>query len=91
VGGCQTEQEPEGLYIYHEDWGNIEFTASVLALAQKQFGIDDPWSIQWADWCDKPRPGEFGGGAVVIYKGEATYHNSDQWVHDKIKELTAAP
>jgi hypothetical protein len=58
----------EGVILYAEESGDIEYTTSLLQAFLKEFGIPTIVSFEWAETCSQPRPGQFGGGAVVVSK-----------------------
>lgn len=62
--------------IYSEDdMGDIEAVAVML---QEFLGIHRPLGTivaEWAMWCSKARPGEFGGGAVLITSTRTHWFN----------------
>jgi len=42
----------------------------------------DIFTIQWAEFCDKLRVGEFGGGACVVTREEIVSMTTGEWVID---------
>ena len=54
------------LWIYAEESGMPEFVAHLVQKFLKQCRPDDYWSLTYAGICDKPRVGEFSGGAVFV-------------------------
>ena len=57
------------LYIASDDSGNINFVAFMLSEVMQYYNLREPVIIEYAFTCSKPRPGEFGGGVVVIGPG----------------------
>lgn len=78
------------LYLHHEDWGDLEYVASVLAAAQDRFKLDGPWVVRWADWCSSLRSEEFGGGALVAHRGEVHWISVDDALNFLLKKLGSA-
>jgi hypothetical protein len=60
------------LYISHDETGDV----------------DQAVAFQWADICSKPRPDEFGGGAVVFSRNGEKWMNSYQWAEKMVTALT---
>jgi hypothetical protein len=70
------ESEPNQVWIYSEMNCDMERLADLLCEFQKHFGLQEPIVISWAATCSKPRLDGFGGGAVCIVGGEATWFNA---------------
>ena len=98
--GCTDEENDEGIFppcdyqaieggvwVNSDDWSDVGVLSSVVAEYQRQFDVGEPWSLEYAATCSKPWLGQFGGGAVVVYKGECHYQDSSEFVHNKIVEL----
>jgi len=89
---CETYGDPEALsiWLHAEESGDIEKLANIISEFQTEFSNPEPFFLSWADTCSKPRIGEFSGGAVAIYKGEAKYflpiQLAKQWVQRKRKQ-----
>lgn len=62
--------------VYSEDdMGDIEAVADML---QEFLSIHRPLGIiilEWAMWCSKARPGEFGGGAALVTSTDIHWFN----------------
>ena len=65
-----------GLIIYMEESGDLEGLVSALYEFSAYFKLEYPIGFEWANSCSKMRPGEFGGGAVVIKPGKKPKWNS---------------
>ena len=75
---CEFERDKTDateLWVGAEDNGEVDRLAEAVCEMQKIFCWEEPWSLTWADTCSKLRVDSWGGGAVICYKGEAT------WVH----------
>ena len=68
VGELNFESIPgsSSMLIYAEESGDIDYTTKLLQSYLKNFDLPDVISFEWADICDKMRPGEFGGGAAAV-------------------------
>lgn len=69
----------KGIWLHADESGDIERVAELVCEFQKRFAAEQPWTLEYAVWCSKPRIGEFGGGAVFCHRGEATFMNSGAW------------
>lgn len=59
--------KPTGLWVHDDgESGNLEMLASFVQMFLKKFRPEDCWSLTWADFCSKPRIGEFGGGGIFV-------------------------
>jgi hypothetical protein len=68
--GCGPEFElavdgPEA-FFYAEENGNVEQAAALVSQFFEKFRPAETLVFEWADWCSKPRPGEFGGGVCLV-------------------------
>ena len=70
--GYEAEVVEEGLWIKDADgWRNLEGASYLIQRYLQQYR-DAPEAVilEFASYCDKPRPGEFYGGARLITKNE---------------------
>lgn len=79
-----------GVWVYTDEYGDVDRLADIVCRWQDQFDIDEPWSLEYAETCSKPRLDEFCGGAVVCYRGEAHFMHTGLWQADLKKELCGA-
>jgi len=78
---CEVLTQDDGsIWIHGEESGDLDRIADAVSEWQLKFDIQEPWSLQWADTCSKPRLDEFGGGAVFIHKGEIEFMSTYSWV-----------
>ncbi len=54
------------LWLYSEEYGNIDQVALLVQKFLQQFRPIDCWTLTYAATCSKPRVAEFGGGAVIV-------------------------
>ena len=68
--GYEAEVVKEGLWIKDADgWGNLEGASYLIQRYLQQYiGAPEAVILEFASYCDKPRPGEFYGGARLITK-----------------------
>lgn len=75
------------LYISHDETGDVDqavgFLREVLAFADD----DRLVTLQWADICSKPRPDEFGGGAVVFSRHGEKWMTTYDWAGKMYRDL----
>jgi hypothetical protein len=81
------EEKDKAFWIYTEESGDVERIADLVADYQTAFDLTEPWILEWADTCSKPRLEEFTGGAVAAFKGETKYFLpsalADEWIKSK--------
>ncbi len=68
--------DPCSVWVSCEEWGNLdalgEVAHEVLAFCED----DTVLTLTWCDYCDKLRPGEFGGGWIVMSREGVDYGNA---------------
>lgn len=76
-------------YIYGEsEYVNIDVMASILVAFLLEHDRKDAIYFTYADTCSKPRPGHFGGGAVVCTKDGAEFMHTDLVVRKMVEDAT---
>jgi len=75
-----------GVYIYAEEFGNVDTAASIFQTFLKKFRPSDYFKIEWADTCSKPRAGEFGGGAVFVTADNVEWTHTGTWISERAKK-----
>lgn len=76
------EMEKEGVWFRAGEGGDVEQVADSVHKFFKEVRGDgsDLFELSWADWCEKPRLNEFGGGTVVVTKhGTGWCNDHDQF------------
>ena len=73
--------EPQGqwgrhLWIYSQEYGNVDQVAQLVQKFLRQFRPHDCWSLTYAATCSKPRVSEFGGGAVLVTAERIRWHDA---------------
>ncbi len=76
--------DPAYLWVFSEDSGNINQLVAAVCAMQTKFNLTDPWGMEYAFTCDKPRIGEFAGGAVVCHKGESSWTSTGEWLSERM-------
>lgn len=78
---CQTARCPDGtLWLYAEDYGEVDLVAAAIAAWQLRFGKKEPVGIEFASTCSKPAIGGFGGGAILVRRGQIKGINTGDWL-----------
>ena len=74
LSGFNYEVLEEGLLIYSDD-GDVEAAADFVMKYLQHFNRPPEVGVYigYAETCSKPRPNEFGGGAVVVTSGGSTW------------------
>lgn len=80
----------EGLWLYADNCGDVEYTAELLSSFLIAFNLDTILSFSWANTCSKMRLDEFDGGAVVISKDETRFLSPSRWIDAQVAEIKAA-
>ncbi len=57
-----------GLALYHgeEESDGLESVGPFVSAFLKKFRPDEVWTLEWADRCDRPCIGTFGGGCLFV-------------------------
>ena len=86
---CGYEANPlHDVWIYTWEAVNLDALMDIICEFQVHFDIQEPWSMSYAYTCSKPRVGEFGGVAVIAYRGMWDVMSTNMWIQtelDKIK------
>jgi len=75
---------------FYSDEGNDPYAVGMLVQAFfKKFraGTKVMFSLTWADYCEKLRVGEFGGGAMVVTEKEIVIRSAYEVVHELEEEI----
>lgn len=67
--------------------GNVEFAVNLVQEFMLKFKVEKPIAFEFAFTCSSPRPGEFGGGAVVVTAHDDVWLNTAQWIAETLKEM----
>jgi hypothetical protein len=76
--GIDTERYQESLVLSREDSIDLVVVTEFLQLYLKKFAPKDVIGFSWAEWCDKPRVNEFGGGCVVVTCAEIVIEDTSE-------------
>lgn len=75
------------LWVYAEECGNVDDVCDFVGYVQSYCGLTEPFVIEWANSCSKPRLDAFGGGCAVIYKGKQTFDSSGRFRDRRLKQI----
>ena len=78
--GFDCKFEDDGLWVYTEESGNVDAVAAFVQYFLKRFHPNNYWTLSWACTCDKPRIGEFDGGAILVTARDVKFNNSYLWL-----------
>lgn len=77
---------PHNVWVYAEEFGNPEHAIDFIYHALGKIASDEIVHLGWAQWCSKPRIGEFGGGEAIITR-EGVHTPDWNWAGRTIQEL----
>lgn len=85
------EKAPEeAMHLWIHDYGESGNLEHVAAFVQEFFEKFDPKGflvMTWADFCDKSRIDEFGGGLAVVRAYGTEWLNEEEWINSHTKGL----
>jgi hypothetical protein len=75
------DHEPEGkdpcaVWVKCEEWGNLDALGEIAHEVLSFCEDDTVLTLTWCDYCDRLRPGEFGGGWMVMSREGVDYGNT---------------
>jgi hypothetical protein len=71
-----------GIWVRSEEGGDLEHLAAFVQSFLMKFAPAACLQICWADWCDKLRAGELGGGVVVVWADKVKWAHASDVGHD---------
>lgn len=79
--------ENDFLWIYSEEYPNIDSLASIIYSVMKHYKSKKYISFEYAFTCNKLRTDGFGGGAVFINSSKIKFFNTHNWMQEQIKRF----
>ena len=77
------ELNDKGLWIYSEGFGDPYKAADFASRVMKKFKMKGHFAIRYCFRCDRPKPGEFGGGIMIItVDGVKALNINDYYVNE---------
>lgn len=71
---CQIDSQGDWWLSTHQyEYGDVAHVAYIVQAFIKKFRPDMVFTMTWAEYCSKPRLGEFGGGWSVVNKNEMLF------------------
>ena len=87
--GFRTEWEVRDsqpyLYVFHDENIDLEHVEVFVTALLRRFDPDGTVVLEVAETCDRPRPGQFGGGFMIITKDQTLGGNSAPICMDTLK------
>jgi len=84
--GSESRLPKQTLWLYSEANANINHVALLIQAFFRRFRPHAFFSLSWAEYCDKLRPGEFGGGVLVVTVTKIKYTNNGLWLSSQRAE-----
>lgn len=78
------EMQPEGLWLTHDESISPGLVEQVVGRLQDELELDEPFHMEFANVCDRPIVGAFGGCAIRVRRGQET-----RWCHTS--DITREP
>ena len=91
VEWCDSVLEDHGVVIYNESYEylNLDNVEDFIRTLVEKLYLDDIHLFEWSDFCSKPRPDGFGGGAMAIARGfETIWVNAGLEARRQMEEKT---
>lgn len=84
-GFPSSEDDGEGGFYFYAEYGLEDYAIPVLQEILKGLPKDKYPHLIWEGsyTCDKMRPGEFGGWAVIIYRDRVESFSTAQWISEE--------
>ena len=74
------DRDQRQVWFHPDESGNAYAVAKTVQLFLKEHRPEDCFYLQWAEFCSKPRVGEFGGGAVFVTAHQIVWHTAEEWL-----------
>ncbi len=85
--GLALGQNPDQIQIISDEGSNLELTVDCLQAFLFRWRPTEIVMLQWANTCDRPVPGAYGGGALVFDANEARWLATGNWAAEQAKAL----
>lgn len=74
----EIREEAHLILLYAEACTDFEILACIMQACLRRFRPQEVFSMTWADYCDKPFLGGFGGGVLVVTADEIITETSGE-------------
>jgi hypothetical protein len=82
--------DDDGVWLRNDDTFNSEHAELLVRTLVNELELDGVFIVAWSYTCDKPRIGEFGGGAFAIQRGyETAFVDAECEAFKKLETLKA--
>lgn len=78
-------QQSWSVFFYSDSYGNPDLVAELIRAFLAKFRPKECLAFEYAFTCDKPRPGNFGGGAFLVTAENITQFSTADWVTQQVK------
>jgi hypothetical protein len=87
--GCTfyAEWEAKSLILWHDEYGRVDHAAEFIQKMMQAGHVAEPVTVQWAETCDRARPDNFGGGAVLVTKDKLYWFVPQYLAEKKWKDI----
>ena len=85
--GFEMHTDVSSVCIYSDGEGDLAEVEELLLVFMQRFRPQGVVGFEFAQTCSKPRVGEFGGGAIVVYgSGHVEWTNTSDWLEAKLRD-----
>lgn len=70
----------KSVWFHPEESGNVGRLGIVIKQFLKLFRPTECFCLTWAEYCDKPRIGEFSGGAMFVTADSIEFLSCEDWL-----------
>lgn len=58
--------DENSIYVFSDENGNLEACLEAIHIVLKHFKLEHVFTLRWAEYSDRNRGGDIGGGAAVV-------------------------
>lgn len=80
------DKDSKSVWFHADESGNADRVGSVVQQFLKIFRPTESFSLTWAEYCSKPRIGEFGGGAMFVTADQIKFQTCGGWIQHTQKQ-----
>lgn len=81
------DSEPDSMLLHASEYGNLDNLLVFIQAYLRKFVPEGMFKLTYAETCEKPRVGQFGGGGLVITADTVRWMNAHTWVDEQLKDL----
>ena len=79
------ESGKRALWLFAEESGDPHAVGRFVQAFLQRFRPNGSFSLTYAAYCEKPRLGEFGGGAIFVTATSTESFDSHEWVAERAR------